>query len=103
KSLFFSIKELDSETSVDELLRSWAANRDSQFRDRLAISWRNAGYDISVESMASRSKTELEIFIPIAACFAEYLNGYIIITEHGDFSLKIGLYAPQEFRDNAVP
>jgi hypothetical protein len=58
--------------------------------------WKRAGFDITLNSIASRPRGELQRMADLASAIAEMVEGYVILSDNGIFQESEGIYLPDQ-------
>jgi hypothetical protein len=80
-----------------DMLEDFGRNLDSATIQILVQEWKSIGYVYGVTSMAGRSRWEPPLFVALAAAIAHLCKGYVIVMS-SQFTLDIGVYAPNVFQ-----
>ena len=92
-------RNADCYTNEDEYLQDFGRNLDANTIEQLAKVWKEIGFSYQVESYARRHRHEPEVFVAAATIVARLCSGRIIVKDSGLFSVPVGIYSEDQFRD----
>jgi hypothetical protein len=86
---------LDEQAYIDD----YARNLSQEKKNDIASRWYEVGFGCSVITSGGRAKDEPPLFLAVAVAIAELCRGFVLVKDNGRFSLPVGCYTAEEFRD----